>query len=140
MDLLLALGEQKYAEEHPLHHAATKDDATLFRRLLQKPELRADIDGDPGSGHDCLQTAIFNGNKEIAEALVTLPLSEFDWTRELSICVTFKIEVLNLSRSSHGSSWSHQLPSLRCYTRPLRHLQDHGRHRECGHFRRRLPW
>ncbi|TVY77839.1 Ankyrin repeat, PH and SEC7 domain containing protein secG [Fusarium oxysporum f. sp. cubense] len=78
---LLALGEQKYAEEHPLHHAATKDDATLFRRLLQKSELRADIDGDPGSGHDCLQTAIFNGNKEIAEALVTLPLSEFDWTR-----------------------------------------------------------
>ncbi|EXM33428.1 hypothetical protein V3481_003859 [Fusarium oxysporum f. sp. vasinfectum] len=78
---LLALGEQKYAEEHPLHYAATKDDATLFRRLLQKPELRADIDGDPGSGHDCLQTAILNGNKEIAEALVTLPLSEFDWTR-----------------------------------------------------------
>ncbi|KAF5563097.1 ankyrin repeat PH SEC7 domain-containing protein [Fusarium napiforme] len=68
---------EKHLNEPPLFRSV--GNTAVFKSLLQQPEHRAQIK-DTDIGHDCLNRAITLGNKESAEALVDLPLSEFDWT------------------------------------------------------------
>ncbi|KAF4450406.1 Ankyrin repeat, PH and SEC7 domain containing protein secG [Fusarium austroafricanum] len=66
-------------KEPPLFLAASDDDADRFQRLLQDPQNRTNL--NDMVGFDCLSTAIVQNNAQIARALVSLPLSEFDFRR-----------------------------------------------------------
>ncbi|KAF5237668.1 hypothetical protein FANTH_10695 [Fusarium anthophilum] len=69
---------EKHLNEPPLFRSV--GNTAVFQALLQQPEHRAQI-RDTDMGHDCLNRAIIQGNKESVKALVDLPLSEFDWTK-----------------------------------------------------------
>ncbi|KAL9572504.1 hypothetical protein ACKAV7_003337 [Fusarium commune] len=69
---------EKHQKEPPLFRAVSSGNNELFKRLLEQPEQRAQLK-DTDIGHDCLNCAIVQDNREIVKALVELPLSEFDW-------------------------------------------------------------
>ncbi|RFN50413.1 ankyrin repeat, ph and sec7 domain containing protein secg [Fusarium flagelliforme] len=60
--------------------AVSYGNTPLFIQLLNQPENRSKL---PSTilGHDCLNSAILNGHGEIVKILISLPLSEFDWTQ-----------------------------------------------------------
>ncbi|KAF4440126.1 Ankyrin repeat PH and SEC7 domain containing secG [Fusarium acutatum] len=67
---------EKHLNEPPLYRSVGNN--AVFRSLLQQPKYRAQLKNTV-IGHDCLNRAIIQGNKESVKALVDLPLSEFDW-------------------------------------------------------------
>lgn len=67
---------EEMLKEPPLSLASSSGNEVLFKQLLEKPENRRDINN---AGHDYLNAAIVMDKPEIAKALVSLPLSEFDF-------------------------------------------------------------
>ncbi|KAH6954495.1 ankyrin repeat-containing domain protein [Fusarium avenaceum] len=62
--------------ETPLSEALKAGNQALFKELLEDPENHRDINT---AGHDYLEAAIILNRQEIVRALVSLPLSEFDF-------------------------------------------------------------
>ncbi|KAM0313692.1 hypothetical protein ACHAPQ_011993 [Fusarium lateritium] len=65
-----------YMREPPLSRASDAGNEVLFKQLLEKPENRQGI---KNAGHDYLNAAIIQDKPEIVRALVSLPLSEFNF-------------------------------------------------------------
>jgi ankyrin repeat protein len=86
-EAIYRVAQKELQGETPLFLAVSYGNNALFKRLLEKSEQRAKFK-DTDIGHDCLNCAIIQDNKEIVKALVELPLSEFDWIRKLfSRCI-----------------------------------------------------
>ncbi|KAJ4005580.1 hypothetical protein NW752_002412 [Fusarium irregulare] len=65
-------------EMEPLHEAVYDNDIIRFNHLLEQPEIRTKLNG--WLGEKCLTIAVVCGHVEIVKALISLPLSVFDWT------------------------------------------------------------
>jgi hypothetical protein len=68
--------------ETPLSQALKAGNEALFKELLEKPENHRDIND---VRHDYLEAAITQNKPEIVRALVSLPLSEFDFPSKLTL-------------------------------------------------------
>ncbi|KAF4973151.1 hypothetical protein FSARC_495 [Fusarium sarcochroum] len=78
MDRLLS--RQAASGEPLLVLAARRNRTNLFKEVLEMPEERIGLN-DSMTGHEALSIAIQNGKNEIVTALVSLPPSVFDFSR-----------------------------------------------------------